>query len=75
LQDKNSSRAIDKTQSITDIGNIYAPNGGNVPIDENYYFRQRIKGDYAKFTLVYNNIKKLNFVINYIVTIFNMNIR
>lgn len=66
---------IDNAGDITSPANIYSPQGGSVLIDDNYAFRERIKGDYANITLRYSNENQAEFVINNISTIFNKNIR
>lgn len=66
---------VDNSQDLFDPNNIYIPNGGNVPVDSSYGFRERIKGDHAIFKFVYDNAPNIEFVLNYITTIFNINQR
>ena len=66
---------LDNSGDIFDPDNIYIPQGGNVAVDEDSGFRERIKGDYAHFEFVYDNTLDREFVLNYINTIFNNNIR
>ena len=66
---------LDNSGDIFDPDNIYQPQGGNVAVDDDYGFRERIKGDYAHFEFVYDNTLDREFVLNYINTIFNNNIR
>lgn len=66
---------VNNSLSITDINNIYIPQGGTVPIDDNYGYRERIKGDFAIFELVYDNVLNYEFVLKEIRTIFELNYR
>jgi hypothetical protein len=62
------------SDDIFDLDNIYQPQGGTVPIDEDYAFRERMKGDYMIFKLSYTN-EGNEFVLRGISTIFENNVR
>jgi hypothetical protein len=64
----------DNGDEIFDLDNIYQPEGGTVPIDSDYAFRERMKGDYLIFKLSYTN-EGNEFVLRGISTIFENNIR
>ena len=66
---------VNNSNDVTDPSNIYIPQGGFVPVDDAYWFRERIKGDYAEIKLSYDNVPNREFVLNHISTIFNNNIR
>lgn len=67
--------AVKNNENALDASNIYTPQGGNLSIDSDYAFRERIKGDYAKIILRLLNLNNTEFVLNYISTIFNNNLR
>lgn len=66
---------VDNGGDIFDPDNIYQPQGGNVPIDNDYTVRERIKGDYAIFKYTYDNASGNSFVLRELRTIFELNHR
>ena len=64
----------DNDGDIFDVDNLYQPEGGTVPIDADYAFRERMKGDYMIFKLSYTNTGD-EFVLRGISTIFENNAR
>ena len=65
----------DNGGDIFDLDNIYTPQGGTLSPDADYAFRERIKGDYAHFAYVYDNVDDNVFVLREIKTIFEQNFR
>ena len=57
------------------LNNLYYPVGNYMPSSRSDYDRGRIKGDYSEIKLTYDNTINYNFVLKYIVTIFNLNQR
>jgi len=66
---------VNNSLSINDVDNMYIPQGGTFAIDSNYGYRERIKGDYAVFELIYDNVLDYEFVLKEIRTIFELNYR
>lgn len=66
---------VDNGGDVFDAANIYVPQGGTVPIDGDYPYRERIRGDYAQFKYIYDNTPNREFVLKSIRTIFEPNYR
>ena len=69
------SFTVDTLQNISDPNNLYTPIGNVSPSSIDDYLRERIKGDYAKIKLTYDNTDDYDFVLKYVITIFNINQR
>jgi len=66
---------VDNSANLFELSNIYEPQGGTFPIDDNYIIRERIKGDYSIYKYTYDNTPQNSFVLREIRTIFEQNIR
>jgi hypothetical protein len=66
---------INNDGNIFDPDNIYIFQGGNIPVNDDYFYRERLKGYYLHSIFIYDNKLERFFILNGINTIFNKNIR
>ena len=65
----------DNSLDLTDPDNMFEPIGTITPLDIADFTRERIKGDHAVIKMTYDNTNSYEFVLKYIITIFNLNKR
>jgi len=63
--------AIPRDAVINNAADIFDP----LNLDQDQVLGERIKGDYAQFKMTYDNVSNYEFVLNFISTIFNINVR